>query len=104
MNRSNKKHNISFNNDAATEKEARASAEAAAAMPTCEVDEEATFYCLKPLVAGISLERYRQEVQTLCDVAGSLMALALNAGLTCGALLSFLIRGLLCGCNPFVGG
>ena len=36
--------------------------------------------------------------------AGSLMALALNAGLTCGALLSFLIRGLLCGCNPFVGG
>ena len=70
--------------------------------------------------------------------AGSLMALALNAGLTCGelsltlsrasavepmhplelsvqlhahahilragALLSFLIRGLLCRCNPFVGG
>ena len=34
--------------------------------------------------------------------AGTLMVMFLNAGLTCGSLLSFAVKGLTCNCNPFV--
>jgi len=34
--------------------------------------------------------------------AASLLVLALNVGLTLGSLLSFLLHGLVCSCNPFV--
>ena len=32
--------------------------------------------------------------------AGTLMVMFLNAGLTCGSLLSFAVKGLTCNCGP----